>query len=54
MHECTLYVCLVPLDTLELFYRWVWAAVWVLGIETNFSEEQPVLVTDKPSLQPPN
>lgn len=32
--------------------RQLWASVWVLGIELQSLEEQPVLLTAKPSLQP--
>jgi hypothetical protein len=33
-------------------YRWLWATMWLLGMELRTSGEQPVLLTTEPSLQP--
>jgi hypothetical protein len=33
-------------------YRWLWATMWLLGIELGPLEEQPVLLTTESSLQP--
>lgn len=32
--------------------RWLWVMMWVMGIESRSSEDQQVLLTGEPSLQP--
>lgn len=37
---------------LELDFRWLWAALWMLGIRADSSEKATVLLTPEPSLMP--
>jgi hypothetical protein len=41
-----------PENAIKSHYRWLWATMWVLGIELRTLEEQSVLLTSEPSLQP--
>ena len=59
IYVCVLCVCLLPVKVRKgqwipwgWIYRWLWAAMWMLGIKPSPLEEQPVLLTAEPSLQP--
>ena len=41
-----------PEEGARPLYRWLWANMWLLGIELRTLEEQAVLLTTEPSLQP--
>jgi hypothetical protein len=42
-----------PEEGIRSHYRWLWATMWLLGIELRSSEEQSVLSTAEPSLHTP-
>jgi hypothetical protein len=54
MYVSTLYLPSdSPEEGIRSHYRWLWATMWLLGIELTWSlEEQSVLLTAEPSLQP--
>jgi hypothetical protein len=47
MHSC------IPEGSIRSHYRWLGAAMWVLGIQLRTSGKQPLLLTTEPSLQSP-
>jgi hypothetical protein len=41
-----------PEEGIGSHYRWLWATMWLLGIELRTSGKAGVLLTTEPSLQP--
>ena len=52
LHVCAPYVCLVPKEAKRVYYRQLWTAMWVLGIESRSSERIVHALAAEPSLQP--